>query len=71
MPKQTDLEKLVWTCLHDAKFCKLLEKNPKAALESLDMWSKHREKVVREKLAGAYPALQSLAGAFGRGKSFN
>lgn len=66
----TDLDKLVKKCLHDEAFCQKLENDPGAALKELNIWTQHREDVIRQKLTGAYPGLQAVAGAFGTGKSF-
>jgi hypothetical protein len=66
----SDLDKLVEKCLHDAAFRDLLQSDPGAALRQLNIWTQHREEVIKQKLTGAYPSLQSVADAFGHGKQF-
>ena len=66
----SDLDKLVDRCLHDQAFCLKLQNDPEAALKELNIWTQHREDVIRQKLADTYPGLQAVAGAFGTGKNF-
>jgi hypothetical protein len=65
------LDTLVENCLHDGTFRRLLERNPRAALEKLNIYTPYREQAVKQQLARAYPALQKVAGAFGSPRSFN
>jgi hypothetical protein len=65
------LDALVENCLHDVRFRKLLEQNPRAALERLNIYTPYREQVVKQQLAGTYPALQRVASAFATPRSFN
>jgi hypothetical protein len=68
---QSALDTLVDNCLHDLTFRKLLARNPRAALEKLNIYSPYREQVVKQQLVGAFPALQAVGSAFGGPRQFN
>ena len=62
------LDTLVQKCLSDPEFCAQLENDPKAALQSLRLWTQEREDAVRSLQWGQ---LQTVAEAFGHASFAN